>query len=85
LQRRRLINQLQLLSEFSELKAQCRVLGLRAVNDRFRRVDLTGPDKSGMTHFHPQATFDAHSWLISRRRCKQCFHTVCLNFATQGL
>ena len=27
---------------------------LRAVNDRFRRVDLTGPERSGMTHFnHP--------------------------------
>jgi hypothetical protein len=38
----------------AELKqAQCRVSGLQAVNDRFRMVDLTGPDKSGMTHFHP--------------------------------
>jgi hypothetical protein len=37
----------------AELKSmQCRVLGLRAVNDRFRRVDLTVPEKSGLTHFH---------------------------------
>ena len=42
----------------AELKsAQSRVLGLRAVNDRFRRVDRTGSDKSGMTHFHPELAY----------------------------
>jgi hypothetical protein len=42
----------------AELKqAQCQVPGLRAVNDGFRRVDLTRPDKSRMTHFHPERIF----------------------------